>query len=77
MRQTCRFANEGFDHTLRIDLPYERMNISGLTGLTAAQRAALWALGALESSEPAQQRVVYCSAASRSAAPPIAFAAPL
>ena len=33
---------------LRPDRPYERMNITGLHGLTAAQRAALVALGAVE-----------------------------
>jgi WD40 repeat protein len=33
---------------LRSDRQYERMNITGLTGVTAAQRAALLALGALE-----------------------------
>jgi WD40 repeat protein len=36
--------------TLRSDRRYERLNISGLTGVTEAQRAALLALGA---SEPA------------------------
>jgi WD40 repeat protein len=34
--------------TLTIDRPYERMNITGLTGLTEAQKAALRALGAFE-----------------------------
>jgi non-specific serine/threonine protein kinase len=34
--------------TLRIDRLYERMNISGLTGVTDAERAALLALGAVE-----------------------------
>jgi hypothetical protein len=33
---------------LRPDRPYERMDITGLTGVTAAQRAALLALGAVE-----------------------------
>jgi WD40 repeat protein len=33
--------------TLRIDRPYERMDIRGLTGITEAQRAALLALGAV------------------------------
>ncbi|MBW4661725.1 MAG: NACHT domain-containing protein [Drouetiella hepatica Uher 2000/2452] len=32
--------------TLRADRPYEGMNITGATGLTAAQRSALFALGA-------------------------------
>jgi WD40 repeat protein len=35
--------------TLRADRPYERMEIRGLTGITAAQRAALITLGAVES----------------------------
>ena len=34
--------------TLRIDRPYEGMNIAGVTGLTAAQKEALLALGAVE-----------------------------
>jgi WD40 repeat protein len=34
--------------TLRSDRPYERMNIAGTTGLTAAQVATLKALGAIE-----------------------------
>jgi hypothetical protein len=34
--------------TLRIDRPYERMNIRNLSGITEAQRAALIALGATE-----------------------------
>jgi WD40 repeat protein len=34
--------------TLRADRPYERMNISGVTGVTAAQKAVLKALGAVE-----------------------------
>jgi transcriptional regulator with XRE-family HTH domain len=33
---------------LRSDRPYERMNISGVTGITEAQRASLKALGAVE-----------------------------
>jgi WD40 repeat protein len=37
--------------TLRIDRPYERMDIRGLTGVTAAQRTALTALGAVEGSD--------------------------
>ncbi len=36
--------------TLRIDRPYERMDIRGLTGITAAQHTALVALGAVDSS---------------------------
>ncbi|MEM7132055.1 MAG: hypothetical protein AAF702_37445 [Chloroflexota bacterium] len=35
-------------HTLRADRPYERMNISGVTGITESQRAALKTLGVVE-----------------------------
>jgi WD40 repeat protein len=38
--------------TLKVDRLYERMNIRGVTGLTAAQRSALFALGAVEGIEP-------------------------
>jgi WD40 repeat protein len=34
--------------TFRPDRPYERMNITGVTGLTEAQKATLKALGAIE-----------------------------
>jgi WD40 repeat protein len=34
--------------TLRSDRRYERVDITGLTGVTAAQRSALLALGAVE-----------------------------
>jgi WD40 repeat protein len=34
--------------TFRAERPYEGMNITGTTGLTAAQRATLRALGAVE-----------------------------
>ena len=34
--------------TLRGDRRYERLDITGLTGVTEAQRAALLALGAIE-----------------------------
>ncbi|MGH7453161.1 MAG: WD40 repeat domain-containing protein, partial [bacterium] len=34
--------------TLRADRPYERMNITGVKGLTEAQKATLKALGAIE-----------------------------
>ena len=37
--------------TLRSDRPYERMNITGATGLTEAQRATLRVLGAIENKE--------------------------
>ena len=40
-------------HTLRSDRRYERVDITGLTGVTAAQRVSLLALGAIE---PLQQR---------------------
>ena len=45
-----------FLRTLRRDRPYERMDITGLTGITPAQRASLLALGAVEeeSSSPDQ-----------------------
>jgi WD40 repeat protein len=33
---------------LRLDRPYERMNITGVTGLTTAQKTALKALGAID-----------------------------
>ena len=35
-------------HTLRRDRPYERLNITGIRGLTEAQKATLRALGAIE-----------------------------
>jgi WD40 repeat protein len=35
-------------HTLRTERRYERMDISGLIGVTAAQRTSLIALGAIE-----------------------------
>jgi WD40 repeat protein len=37
-------------HALRSDRQYQRMDITGLTGVTEAQRAALLALGAVERS---------------------------
>ncbi|MEM9448316.1 MAG: WD40 repeat domain-containing protein [Cyanobacteria bacterium P01_E01_bin.6] len=37
--------------TLRVDRPYEGMNITGITGLTDAQKLTLKALGAIESSK--------------------------
>ena len=36
--------------TLRRDRPYERLDISGVKGLTEAQKASLRALGAIEAS---------------------------
>jgi hypothetical protein len=41
--------------TLRADRRYERLDITGLTGVTEAQRAALLALGAIEQA-PASSR---------------------
>ena len=35
-------------HTLRCDRPYERMNITGVKGLTEIQKATLRSLGAIE-----------------------------
>ncbi len=35
--------------TLRRDRPYERLNISGIRGLTEVQKATLRSLGAIES----------------------------
>ena len=37
--------------TLRSDRPYERLNITGIRGLTQAQKATLRALGAVEENE--------------------------
>jgi len=37
-------------HALRSDRHYQRMDITGMTGVTQAQRAALLALGAVEAS---------------------------
>jgi WD40 repeat protein len=37
-------------HTLRSDRRYERLDTTGLTGVTEAQRAALLALGAIDTS---------------------------
>jgi WD40 repeat protein len=36
--------------TLRRDRPYERLNITGIRGVTEAQKASLRALGAIEES---------------------------
>jgi WD40 repeat protein len=61
-----RVASGGFDgtvrlweassgahlHMLRSDRRYERVDITGLTGVTAAQRASLLALGAVEHQGP-------------------------
>ena len=40
--------------TLRADGPYMGMNISGAVGLTAAQKAALKALGAVDKAAPTE-----------------------
>ena len=42
-------SGEGL-RTLRSERPYERLDITGLKGLTEAQKATLWALGAIEQS---------------------------
>ena len=47
MSKRC-VETEVYIKTLKIDRPYEGMNIAGVTGLTAAQREALLALGAVE-----------------------------
>ncbi len=41
--------------TLRTERPYEGMNITGATGLTAPQRSTLIALGAIEEAMPGQE----------------------
>jgi len=41
--------------TLRVDRPYERMNITGVQGLTEVQKATLKALGAIEEIQNATQ----------------------
>ncbi len=41
---------------LRNDRPYERMNISGVTGITEAQRASLKVLGAFEEEDETKQK---------------------
>ena len=42
--------------TLRSERPYERMNITGIKGVTEAQKAILKALGAIEEEEPFQRQ---------------------
>ena len=46
--------NGSGDHlrTIRVERRYERMDITGTTGITDAQRAALLALGATEQQRP-------------------------
>lgn len=43
-----QFQNGECLNTLRVIRPYEALNITGVTGLTTAQRAALRAMGAIE-----------------------------
>jgi len=50
---TIRFWNTATGECLRAlrdDKPYEKMNITGITGVTEAQRIALLVLGAIEES---------------------------
>jgi hypothetical protein len=39
---------DGLLRTLRVDRRYERLDITGLSGVTEAQRTALLALGAVD-----------------------------
>ena len=41
-------SNGAHLHTLRSDRRYERVDVTGMTGVTAAQRVSLLALGAIE-----------------------------
>jgi len=41
-------SNRAHLHTLRSDRRYERVDVTGMTGVTAAQRVSLLALGAIE-----------------------------
>src|SRR6266700_2804194 len=45
-------ASGGHLRTLRRDRPYERLNITGIRGLSEAQKASLRALGAFEGTSP-------------------------
>lgn len=45
------------EHVLKAPVPYEGMNISGVTGISEAQRAALKALGAVESETQESQAI--------------------
>lgn len=49
--QVWDFTSGEHLRTLRQDRPYERLNITGVRGLTEAQRASLRALGAIEKRE--------------------------
>ena len=44
----CDFLGGELRHTLQSDRRYERLDITGLTGITEAQRDALLALGAVD-----------------------------
>ena len=46
-------SSSAYLRALRSDRRYERVDITGLAGVTAAQRAALLALGAIEQQAPA------------------------
>ncbi|HWE62212.1 MAG TPA: tetratricopeptide repeat protein, partial [Chloroflexota bacterium] len=67
--------------TLRADRPYERLDITGLSGVTAAQRAALLALGAVEqaparAAQPMPERAAPLPDAATPAPPSIPAPAP-
>ena len=48
-RLSCGIYHSGEPlQTLRRDRPYERLNITGIKGLSEAQKASLLALGAFE-----------------------------
>jgi WD40 repeat protein len=59
--------------TLRAERRYERLDITGLTGVTDAQRAALLALGAVDRGVP--ETVLAATPGQRAAAVPVADAA--
>ena len=48
----CRADDGAHQRSLRPERRYERLDITGLTGVTAAQRSALLALGAVEQHAP-------------------------
>src|SRR5205807_4427204 len=50
----CDLASGKQLRTLRRDRPYERLDISGIKGLTQAQKASLRALGAIEGTPSCQ-----------------------
>jgi WD40 repeat protein len=45
-------SNGAHLHTLRSDRRYERVDVTGMTGVTAAQRVSLLALGAVDQADP-------------------------